>query len=186
MGKLVRYNFPNNIHFVTTSCHDRLPLFHSDGIKTLFAQSIITVRNKSGFKLFGYVIMPEHVHLLLQPQDKRTISDIMREVKQRCAFNALRFLKVNRPKTLLEKLRKKACRGKEQKYSFWKPRFYDFNHFSVKKFKEKLDYCHKNPVTRGLVNDPSDWRFSSFRNYHMNDNSIVSIDQLEISPSAQG
>lgn len=183
MGKLVRFNFPENIHFITTSCYNRLPLFSFDKIKTIFIQSVIHIRNKYGFKLFGYVIMPEHVHILIQTQDK-TISDIMREIKQICAFNSLQVLKTRSAKNLLERLRRNTKREAEHKYSFWKPRFYDFNIYSEKKFKEKLDYCHKNPVTRGLVKDPFEWRFSSYRNYFLNDDSIISVDSLE--PGAQG
>ena len=186
MGKLVRFNFPNNIHFVTTSCYNRLPLFNSDDTKTIFAQSVIHIRNKYGFKLFGYVIMPEHVHILIQTENDKTVSDVMREVKQMCAFNALQILKINRAKNLLEKLRKSTGRGTKNKYSFWKPRFYDFNIYSVKKFKEKLDYCHKNPITRGLANNPSEWRFSSYGKYYLNDDSIISVDPLEIPSGAQG
>ena len=186
MGKLVRFNFPNNIHFVTTSCYNRLPLFSSDDMKAIFIQAVIRVRNKYGFKLFGYVIMPEHVHLLIQTENDKTVSDVMREVKQMCAFNVLQILKRNKTKSLLEKLRKSTGRDTENKYSFWKPRFYDFNIYTVKKFKEKLDYCHKNPVTRGLVNDPSKWRFSSYINYYLNDNSVISIDPLEMPSGAPG
>lgn len=186
MGKLVRFNFPNNVHFVTTSCYNRLPLFNSEDTKAIFVQSVIRVRNKYGFKLFGYVIMPEHVHILIQIENGKTISDAMREIKQICAFNALQFLNMRRTEDFLKRLRKSTGRKAENKYSFWKPRFYDFNIYSVKKFKEKLDYCHKNPVTRGLVNDPSEWRFSSYRNYYLNDNSVIYIDPLEIPSSAQG
>ena len=186
MGKLVRFNFPNNIHFVTTSCYNRLPLFNSDDTKTIFAQSVIHIRNKYGFKLFGYVIMPEHVHILIQTGNDKTVSDITRQVKQTCAFNVLQTLKRNKTKSLLGKLRKSTGGRIGNKYSFWKPRFYDFNIYTVKKFKEKLDYCHKNPVTRELVNNPSAWRFSSYRNYYLNDDSIISIDPLEIPSGAQG
>lgn len=111
----------------------------------------------------------------------------MREIKQTCAFNALQILKTNNTKSTLEKLKKNTGKKIGRKYNFWKPRFYDFNIYSEKKFKEKLDYCHKNPVTRGLVNDPSEWRFYSYRNYFLNDDSIISIDPLETSPpGAQG
>lgn len=177
MGKLVRFNFPENIHFITTSCCNRLPLFSPDKIKTIFIESVIRTRNKYGFKLFGYVVMPEHVHILIQAQKGKTISDIMREIKQICAFDALQVLKTSSARNLL---RRNTGRETEHKYSFWKPRFYDFNIYSEKKFKEKLDYCHKNPVTRGLVKDPSEWRFSSYRNYFLNDGSIITIDPLEV------
>ncbi len=114
MSKLVRFNFPNNIHFATTSCYNRLPLFSSDKIKTVFIQSITNTRNKYGFKLFGHVIMPEHVHILMQTQKDKTVSDIVREIKQICAFNALQILKTDSTNSMLEKLRRSIHIDRDQ------------------------------------------------------------------------
>ena len=55
--------------------------------------------------------------------------------------------------------------GDESKRAFWQERFYDFNVWTTKKRVEKLRYIHRNPVQRGLVERPEDWKWSSFRHY---------------------
>jgi putative transposase len=63
-------------------------------------------------------------------------------------------------------------------YRVWQRRFYDFNVWSEKKRLEKLDYMHGNPVRQGLVNSPADWPWSSWRFYHLNDTSVLSMDRV--------
>ena len=62
---------------------------------------------------------------------------------------------------------------------FWQPRFYDFNVWSAKKRKEKLEYMHRNPVTRGLVEHPRDWPWSSWSFYAGEENGLVPIHPVE-------
>jgi putative transposase len=62
---------------------------------------------------------------------------------------------------------------------FWQPRFYDFNVHSAKKRREKLDYMHRNPVTRGLVKDPKDWVWSSYASHARRGAPLVTIDFLD-------
>jgi putative transposase len=60
--------------------------------------------------------------------------------------------------------------------SFWQARYYDFNVWSERKFVEKLRYIHRNPVTRGLVERPGDWLWSSFRHYSTGADGVVQIE----------
>lgn len=66
-----------------------------------------------------------------------------------------------------------------RKGSFWKHRFYDFNIYSDKKFNEKLKYIHDNPVNHGIVKDIADYKYCSWRNYELNDQSIFKIDYFQ-------
>ena len=59
---------------------------------------------------------------------------------------------------------------------FWKPRAYDFNVVAEEKVLEKLGYMHRNPVTRGLVGRPEQWRWSSYRFYELADDSLIRMD----------
>ena len=61
--------------------------------------------------------------------------------------------------------------------TFWQPWYYDFNVYSGKKKREKLDYMHMNPVKRGLVESPEQWRWSSFRFYHLGEKGPVKIGE---------
>ncbi len=62
---------------------------------------------------------------------------------------------------------------------FWQPRFYDFNVYSPKKKREKLEYMHANPVKRGLVKDPGGWLWSSFSFYEKGERGLVAIDSVD-------
>lgn len=69
-------------------------------------------------------------------------------------------------------------RGDEGPPRFWQPRFYDFNVYSAKKKREKLEYMHANPVTRGSVQHPKDWPWSSFSFYTKGETGLVAIDPV--------
>jgi putative transposase len=106
------------------------------------------------FYVLGYVVMPEHVHLLLtEPQTKALSS-------------ALQALKQSVSRTL-------ALRAAEP---FWQTRYYDFNVFTEDKRIEKLRYMHRNPVVRGLVAKPEEWAWSSFRHYATGFEGTVEIE----------
>jgi putative transposase len=118
-------------------------------------------RAKKKFLLLGYVIMPEHVHFLIVPKQGETISNTIRAIKWYTSIQLLSALR---------------NRGMEEK-RLWQPRFYDFNIVSVRKLNEKLEYCHKNPVTRNLVQSPGEWLHSSYRNYEINDDQVIRVDR---------
>ena len=98
--------------------------------------------------------MPEHVHLLVMEPDSGTLAQAMQSLKQGVA-------------------RRLALRAVD---SFWQARYYDFNVWSQRKFVEKLRYIHRNPVARGLVAQPEDWAWSSFRHYLTGDPGPVEIE----------
>jgi putative transposase len=119
------------------------------------------MRVRYRFAVIGYVVMPEHVHLLIsEPMvSEPTIGDpskIVQAVK-------------------LSVSRRLAIRG-EFSGRFWQSRFYDFNLWSQQKEVEKLRYMHRNPVVRGLVASPEDWRWSSYRSYAYGEAGLVQIN----------
>jgi len=109
------------------------------------------------FRGRGYVVMPEHIHLLISEPEVGTPSTVMQVLKQRTARALLP--KTEAPRTAQIELFKEA----PERAPFWQSRFYDFNVWTQKKRVEKLRYMHQNPVTRGLVAEPEDWRWSSYR-----------------------
>jgi len=112
------------------------------------------VRSRYGFVVAGYVLMPEHVHLLVGEPSQSSLSVALQVLKQGTS-------------------RKLKARGAAQ---FWQRRYYDFNVWSEEKRVEKLRYMHRNPVKRGLVEKPEDWRWSSFRHYATREIGVVEIE----------
>jgi putative transposase len=140
---LHRYQQTQDLHFVTFSCYHRKPKLADPKHKEVFERALEATRLHYGLCVIGYVIMPEHVHLLLSEPWASTLA------------TALQALKQSVSRTL-------ALRGTEP---FWQARYYDFNVWTAAKRIEKLRYMHRNPVTRGLVERPDDWQWSSFRHY---------------------
>jgi putative transposase len=173
---LKRYYGQGHLHFLTFSCYQRLPLLGTTHARNLFVKELRRVRREYGFLLAGYVVMPNHVHLLVSEPKKGTPSTVLQMLKQRVS----------------RKMRRKGRARAEGQLSlrfpkftwdlpqFWQPRFYDFNVFSHGKKKEKLERMHANPVVRGLVKDPKDWPWSSFSCYAKEETVLVEIDLVNL------
>jgi len=152
---LKRYQHEGDDHFITFSCYGREPYLTTAASKDIFLDSLEHTRRKYDLEVIGYVVMPEHVHLLLsEPPDHETPLS-----------RALQSLKLSVSKRLAQR-------------PFWHTRYYDFNVFTHNKRVEKLKYMHRNPVTRGLVEKPEDWPWSSFRHYMLNEPTPVKITQV--------
>ena len=124
------------------------------------------------FGLVGYVVMPEHVHLLMSEPAKGTVSTALQMLKQRVS----RVLR-KKPQAKAGQLKLFAIDAP----ALWQRRFYDFNVWSEKKLKEKLDYMHRNPVERRLVKHPKDWPWSSW-SFCAKGEGLIRIDSPEKGP----
>jgi putative transposase len=164
-----------HLHFITCSCYRRLPLFGSTRAKNLFVKILGQVRDRYGFSLVGYVVMPNHIHLLISEPAKGTPSTVLQVLKQRVSRQLRRK---TRKKVSPRQLRLPFRRPYDFLPQFWQPRFYDFNVWSQKKFVEKLHYMHMNPVKRKLVTHPKDWPWSSFSFYSKKESGLVRIDPM--------
>jgi putative transposase len=158
---LKRYYGQGHLHFLTFSCYRRLPLLNTARARDLFVVALEKIRERHRFLVVGYVVMPDHVHLLIGEPAKGTPSIVLQALKQRVSRD----------------LRKTERDGELQQ--FWQRRFYDFNVHSAKKRMEKLDYMHANPVKRGLVNNPAEWVWSSWSFYATGNTGLVRIDPVQ-------
>ena len=140
---LKRYQQARCLHFITFSCYRRQPLLGTPAARVRFEAELERVRRSYGLYIAGYVVMPEHVHLLVSEPERAPLSLAIQMLKQ----------------TVSRRLRRPGMRR------FWLVRYYDFLVHSEKKRIEKLRYMHRNPVKRGLVDRPEDWAWSSFRHY---------------------
>jgi putative transposase len=137
---LKRFQNTGQSHFVTFCCYHRRPLFTTDNSKHIFESALVRVRGKFGLRVFAYVVMPEHVHLLLSETQQQTLADALKSLKQGVSRRLI---------------------GDAE--HFWQKRYYDFNVRNHAQFVEKLHYIHQNPVKRGLCERAEDWQWSSFR-----------------------
>jgi putative transposase len=115
--------------------------------------------------------MPEHIHLLISEPGRGSISTVMQVLKQRFAREVLRELRTRSP------LQQPSLWEAMEDAHIWQKRFYDFVVLSEKKKLEKLRYIHRNPVRRGLVLAPEQWKWSSYLHYATGELGPVFIDQ---------
>ena len=133
----------------------------------MFLRILEEVRQRYTFVVVGYVVMPEHIHLLISEPERGTPSTVMQVLKQRYARH------------LLRKKRRKSGQAElwpQQEQRVWQRRFYDFNVWGERKRIEKLRYMHRNPVKRGLVQEPEQWKWSSYRSYALGEEGMVKIN----------
>ena len=162
-----------HLHFITFSCYGRLQLLGSAPARDSFLCILGEVRERHCFLLPGFVVMPEHVHLLISEPPRGTPSTVLQVLKQRVS----RSLSMEGNASMGQmKLPSKV--GGNSFPKFWEPRFYDFNVWSQKKFVEKLHYMHLNPVKRGLVDHPGDWAWSSFSFYAKRGECLLRVDPM--------
>jgi putative transposase len=125
----------------------------SAGARELCEDALERMRVRYEFIVLGYVVMPEHVHLLV---------------------NEPKLVPLNRVVQAL----KLSVSKRQKQVPFWHPRYYDFNVWNPEKTTEKLDYMHRNPVRRGLLARPEDWAGSSFHHYKTGERGIVEIESF--------
>jgi putative transposase len=165
---LKRYQNTGQLHFVTFSCYQRRPFLRTAAKRDIFLRALEQARKRFGFVVVGYVVMPEHVHLLLSEPEKGSLATSIRLVKQ----NSSRISR-RRPRSSQQELFAES----EVSSPFWQTRYYDFNVWTAKKRIEKLKYMHRNPVTRGLCCRAEDWRWSSYRSYALEERGMVLLNQ---------
>ena len=172
--RLHRYYGAGYLHFITTSCYRRSALLGTPWSRDLFLEVMEQVRRRHRFVVVGYVVMPEHVHLLFGEPERGDPSVVMKVLKQSFA------------RRLLQKLRADADARQSSLWNtalseghVWQCRFYDFVVFTEKKRIEKLRYMHRNPVARGLVLAPEQWKWSSYQHYAAGKRGPVLVNEAQ-------
>jgi putative transposase len=147
---LKRFQQEGEDHFLTFSCHNRQPYLNTPASRTLFTETLEATRIRYKFEVLGYVVMPEHIHLLLSEPIEKPLSSAIQALK----------LSVSKQST---------------QRPFWLPRYYDKNILTRDQRIDTLHYIHRNPVKRELVSRPEDWPWSSYRHYTLNEPGPVKI-----------
>jgi len=150
---LYRFQSQGHHHFLTFSCDQRAKYFASDRAKDVFEAALERTRQKYGFYIMAYVVMPEHIHMLVTEPPTVKLSV------------AMKSLKLSVSKLLPEK-------------PFWLPRYFDVNIYSEKYWLNAIHYIHRNPVKRGLVAKPEDWRWSSAQTFLTFECGVVRLESF--------
>jgi putative transposase len=162
---LKRYYGYGDLHFITCSCFHRRALLTAPQRRDLFLAELEQMRRSYRVVVLGYVVMPEHFHLLLSEPHEGSLSTFMQA------------LKLGFARRVISELRRG---GEVVPGRVWQSRFYDFNVWSGRKRIEKMRYMHENPVRRGLIDEPNEWRWSSFRSYAYGEAGPVRLNDASV------
>ena len=168
-----------DLHFLTFSCYRRQPFLNVPYRCDLLLQTLERVRRRYRLVVLGYVVMPEHVHLLVTEPQRATLSTTIQALK-------LGFVRSLRRDGLPGSHESSNTQGSTvsgsttQSRHFWQARFYDFNVWTDEKRIEKLRYIHRNPVKSGLVASPEQWPWTSFRWYLSGEKGPVEINDTDV------
>ncbi len=150
---LKRFQKAEALHFITFSCFQRLPFLEAPGPKETFEAVLEQTRARHQARVYAYVLMPEHIHLLMNEPPLILVAQFLKALKQITS----RKLRGGRPQ-------------------FWQDRYFDSNVHGETARSEVIRYIHRNPVKRGLVASPEQYRWSSFNHYATGIRGVVEIE----------
>jgi putative transposase len=156
---LKRLHHSGQSHFITFSCHHREPLLAKMRMQDAFLIALEQTRLRFGMRVYGYVVMPEHVHLLLSEPAEDALSRAMQLLKTKVSIQA-----------------RKEGKRRLGEFPFWQTRYFDHNVRNRPGFITQLRYIHRNPVKRGLCDAPGDWPWSSFRAWAVGEIGTVEVE----------
>ena len=166
--KLPKFDDNSYAHFITTNTYNNYPYFKDEESCQIIVGELQFYSRKYGFALIGYVIIPDHLHLLVwwdkEEKPNLSISKVMNSIKTMTAKRIKRRLFYNGDIKYMGRLTD-VGQLTRRPFRLWQPGFYDFNIYSEEKFLEKLNYIHSNPVKAGLVSSPERCKWSSHKDY---------------------
>lgn len=171
--KLKHYDHDGRARFITFSTHRNLPILTNNLFREIIVEETIVICRQLGIRLLAYVVMSEHVHLVLILPEDVELGPAIGELKKATAKRILSSIR-RQNGSLLGRL--KVVRNSIPKTAIWKRRCYDHNCRSSEAVWRKVRYCHWNPVKRGLVKEPGQWRWSSYRYYQ----DLSDLEEIDI------
>lgn len=176
VAKAVRYNVENYCHSVTTKTYGNRTIFQDEAASELLIQVIYEVREKLRFKLIGFVVMPDHVHLMIVPNRRNTISDVMRHIKGRFSRRYNKLSRgMNSPDYEVsvhpdcDVFGHNVGNSSLPESTVWQESFYDHVIRNRKEFDQRLNYLYDNPVKAKLAERPEDYEYCSARGKYETD-----------------
>jgi len=166
----------DGIYFLTATIVNWLPVLLGEGACALILESLQFCRKHKGLRLYAYVIMENHLHLIAEAPD---LGGCLQSFKQYTARGLLRLAQTTGKDWQLHQFDycKKAYKN-HSRYQVWQEGSHPQLIQGDEMLRQKIRYIHNNPVRRGYVELPEHWRYSSARTYELQENSVLEIDPL--------
>lgn len=180
MSRKYKFLEKNGAYFVSFAVVNWIDVFTRDLYFSILIESLEFCRKEKGMELYGYCIMPSHIHLIFR-SGFGDPSGFMRDFKGFTSRTLLKAIEGNPQESrkewmlwMFERAGKKNSNVKEKQ--FWQQNNHPIEIWSLKVFEQKLNYIHNNPIVTGFVTNAIDWKYSSARNYSNHDHTVLEID----------
>lgn len=180
MKRFKVYPEETSYYYSTCTIIDWLPIFQEDKYFKAIIESLKYCRIHKGLFIFVFVIMPTHLHLVTSNEEDTTLSDIMRDFRQFTSRSIRTLLEVDGRMVFLELFRRAAENRPKQEFKIWSDDFHPIALKSDQWVRQKIEYIHNNPVRKGFVELPEHRRYSSARNWLLDDETIIEIDKSRL------
>jgi putative transposase len=169
MPRLRHLDALGTTRFVTFTCYRRHQYLTTDLARQVLIQGLVHLRMQRDVRILGWVLMPEHVHFVLLPPEGLRLGEAMGRFKN---WTARQILSASEFKGVV-------LYRNDGRRALWQRRSYDHNCRTPEVVRQKIEYCHKNPVRRGLADCPSEWPWSSYNWYRHEGLILLDIDGIE-------
>ena len=180
MSRKYKFAEKEGAYFISFATVYWIDVFTREVYFNTIIESLDFCRKNKGMEIYGYCIMPSHIHLIFR-SSLGDPSGLIRDFKGFTSRKMLKLIEENQQESrkdwmlwMFERAGKKNSNVKEKQ--FWQQNNQPIEIWSLKVFEQKLNYLHNNPVVTGFVTDAIDWKYSSARNYGNNDQTILEID----------
>lgn len=168
-------------HFMTFTIENWIDVFSRKDYKDIIVDNLKYCIKRKGLVVYGYVIMSNHIHLIIQ-SNKNDLSGLVRDFKKftsKAIVEHIKSSQESRAEWMLELFRKNTeSHGRNKTYQVWRYGNHPEEIFSEKFLWSKLDYIHLNPVRAGIVEKASEYIYSSAKNYVFDDG-LVNINLVD-------
>ncbi|WP_369012559.1 REP-associated tyrosine transposase [Flavobacterium anhuiense] len=180
MSRKYKFGDKTGAYFISFATVYWIDIFTREEYFGSIVESLDYCRKNKGMEIYGYCIMPSHVHLIFRPENGDP-SGLIRDFKGFTSRKMLKAIEQNPQESrkewmlwMFERAGKKNSNAKFRQ--FWQQSNKPIEIWSLKVFEQKLNYIHNNPLETGFVTNPVDWKYSSARNYGDNDQTVLKID----------
>ena len=154
----------NIYYFITTTINNYIPILKKDTYKNIILDSLKYYSNKYDYQLIAFVIMPEHIHFIVKGNENTDLHNFMRDFKKYTSKEIIKDLTTKNQNKELSKFKNNT--SIKSNYKIWMKRYRSVPIYSKAALRTKIDYIHKNPLKRNLVESPADYKYSSFNSYY--------------------
>jgi REP element-mobilizing transposase RayT len=171
-----RIRVEGSAYYITSIVYGRLAIFTRSSFVIPLIDSLNFYRYHHQCKLLGYVVMPDHIHMIIWPQEGSNISDFMRDFKRFTSGRISRQAFLENKTDWMNAFEQAGRDTSRAEHKVWQDCFWEEVVFTDEFLHQKLNYIHMNPVRAGLVDEPQDYPYSSYRNYELEDDTLIEMD----------